>query len=290
MAATGVSIYIPTKGRADSRLTNKALTKLGVPHFLIVEPQEVDLYRRSAHGTTGTVLPLDMSFKTRYELCDDLGLTKSTGPGPARNFAWEHAIASGAKWHWVMDDNIASFFCFHQHARIGRHTDAGWMAWCLDFVERYENIGMFGPEYDFFIPRYQKHYAWVWPTRVYSCNLIRNDVPLRWRGRYNEDTILSLDMLQAGYVCGTWRCIAQKKVATQTLGGGNTADFYAKEGTRPKSEMLARVYPQFARVVERWDRVHHVVDYRRAATRQPILKHGVSAPVPYVPESHNGPT
>lgn len=96
---------------------------------------------------------------------------------------------------------------------------------------------------------------------------------------------LSLDMLQAGYVCGTWRCIAQKKVATQTLGGGNTADFYAKEGTRPKSEMLARVYPQFARVVERWGRVHHIVDYRRAATAKPQLKPSRKEPTPYIPEA-----
>ena len=36
-------------------------------------------------------------------------------------------------------------------------------------------------------------------SRIYSCNLIRTDIPYRWRGRYNEDTILSLDILRGGH-------------------------------------------------------------------------------------------
>lgn len=43
--------------------------------------------------------------------------------------------------------------------------------------------------------------------------------------------------------------------------GGNHADFYAKVGTAPKSEMLARMHPDVARVQWRFNRVHHYVDY-----------------------------
>ena len=94
-------IYIPTKGRHEYMVTSKALTALGVPHYLVVEPQQMDDYRRAVvdMGLSAEVLELDLGFKERYELCDDLGLSKSTGPGPARNFAWEHSIASGAPWH-----------------------------------------------------------------------------------------------------------------------------------------------------------------------------------------------
>ncbi len=55
---------------------------MGVPHFLVAEPQEVDAYRDASRGSLATVLSLDLGYKARYELCDDLGLTKSTGPGP----------------------------------------------------------------------------------------------------------------------------------------------------------------------------------------------------------------
>lgn len=262
-------LYIPTKGRSDSRLTSKALTEQGVPHFLVVEPQEVDTYRRAAAGTTATVLPLDMAYKGRYELCDDLGLTKSTGPGPARNFIWDHSIANGYAWHWVMDDNILRFYRMHQNTKIQALTPAFWRA-MEDFVLRYSNVAMAGPNYEMFAPAKQRMPPYVTNTRIYSCNLIRNDVPFRWRGRYNEDTILSLDQLKAGWCTVQFNAFLQNKARTQMLGGGNTAEFYAKEGTAPKSEMLKAVHPDVTRLVWKFNRHHHHVDYKRF--KQPLLR------------------
>ena len=262
-------LYIPTKGRSDSRLTSKALTEQGVPHFLVVEPQEVDTYRRAAAGTTATVLPLDMAYKGRYELCDDLGLTKSTGPGPARNFIWDHSIANGYAWHWVMDDNILRFYRMHQNTKIQALTPAFWRA-MEDFVLRYSNVAMAGPNYEMFAKCRDELPPYITNTRIYSCNLIRNDVPFRWRGRYNEDTILSLDQLKAGWCTVQFNAFLQNKARTQMLGGGNTAEFYAKEGTAPKSEMLKAVHPDVTRLVWKFNRHHHHVDYKRF--KQPLLR------------------
>ena len=258
-------LYIPTKGRADSRLTSKALTRQGVRHYLVVEPQEVEAYERAARGTLATVLPLDMSYKARYELCDDLGLTRGTGPGPARNFIWDHSIATGHAWHWVMDDNIRRFDRVNRNTQIECLTPAYWRA-MEDFVLRYENVAMAGPNYMMFVAMRDKRPPFITNTRIYSCNLIRNDVPFRWRGRYNEDTILSLDMLKAGWCTVQFNAFVQEKIATQTLGGGNTAEFYAKEGTAPKSEMLKRVHPDVTTLVWKFNRHHHHVDYKRFKT------------------------
>lgn len=38
-------LYIVSKGRADSRITHRALLAMRVPHYIVVEPAEVDLYR-----------------------------------------------------------------------------------------------------------------------------------------------------------------------------------------------------------------------------------------------------
>ena len=264
-------LYIPTKGRADSRLTSKALTAMGVPHFLVAEPQEVDAYQRAARGSLATVLALDMSYKARYELCDNLGLSKSTGPGPARNFIWDHSIANGYAWHWVMDDNIASFKRQHQSAKI-KVSDGTIFRAMEDFVIRYANIAMAGPNYEMFAYAHDssKVRPYTTNTRIYSCNLIRNDLPFRWRGRYNEDTILSLDQLKAGWCTVQFNAFLQKKLPTQTIGGGNTAEFYAKEGTAPKSEMLKAVHPDVTRLVWKFNRHHHHVDYKRF--KQPLRR------------------
>jgi hypothetical protein len=257
-------LYIPTKGRADSRLTSKALTAMGVPHCLVVEPQEVDAYQRAARGSLATVLPLDLSYKARYELCDDLGLSKSPGPGPARNFIWQHSIDLGHAWHWVMDDNIRSFRRQNQSAKI-KVSDGTIFRAMEDFVIRYANIAMAGPNYAMFAYAHDssKIRPFTTNTRIYSCNLIRNDLPFRWRGRYNEDTILSLDQIKAGWCTVQFNAFLQSKLRTQTIGGGNTAEFYAGEGTKAKSEMLAKVHPDVTRLVWKFGRCHHVVNYRQ---------------------------
>lgn len=255
-------VYIVSKGRHDPKhaLTVRALTRMAVPFHVVCEEPELGAYSALLDGTPGSPLVLPPMFKEAYELCDDLGLSRSTGPGPARNFAWDHARRSGSKWHWVMDDNIDGFYRLNRNLKTPV-ADGTVLRVMEDFADRYENVAMAGPNYFMFASRKTRMPPFVMNTRIYSCNLIRNDVLFRWRGRYNEDTILSLDMLKAGWVTIQYNAFLQMKATTQTLPGGNTAEFYAAEGTGPKSEMLARVHPDVARVAERFGRIHHQVDY-----------------------------
>lgn len=268
-------IYIPTKGRHDRRLTISALQEMGLDFYAVIESSQYNDY--AAVLDRKHLLVLDPAYQRDYETLDDLGDAKSKGPGPARNFAWDHAKANGHAWHWVMDDNIWAFYRLHQNLKIKMADGAGFRA-MEDFCERFTNVGMAGPHYESFVPRRHKQPPLILNTRIYSCNLIRNDIPFKWRGRYNEDTILSLDMLCAGWVTVQFVAFLQNKIVTQALKGGNTGEFYAKEGTRAKSEMLARVYPQYARVVMKFGRIHHHVDYRPFKGNRPILKEGAVIP------------
>ncbi len=270
-------IYVVSKGRSQYMMTSKALTEMGVPHFIIVEPQEVDAYLAASIGLTATVLPLDMTYKSTYELCDDLGLTRSTGPGPARNFAWDHSISAGARWHWVMDDNINGFSRLQRNRKV-RCVAPGFFAAMENYCARYVNVAMAGPNYEWFVMARAKYPPFYMNTRIYSCNLIRNDVPFRWRGRYNEDTILSLDMLKAGWCTVEFNAFLQRKLKTQVMSGGNTAEFYSHEGTTAKSQMLADVHPDVARVAKRYGRVHHYVDYRPFKATRLVLRKGIVLP------------
>lgn len=280
-------MYVVSKGRSMYMLTSRALTTMGVPHFVVVEPHEGEAYRAAVERLrlTANVIELDMDCKATYELCDDLGHTRSTGPGPARNFAWQHSVQHGAGWHWVMDDNIGAFYRLHENRRIKCVSPAPFRA-MEDFCKRYMNVAMAGPNYTFFAPSSQKRPPFIKNTRIYSCNLIRNDVPFRWRGRYNEDTILSLDMLKAGWCTIQFNAFLQAKSATQRLKGGNTEEFYHREGTvgqgryaengtTAKSQMLVRVHPDVARLAWRYGRVHHHVDYRRFRERRLILRKSI---------------
>jgi len=268
-------IYIVSKGRSEVRYTANYLDKTGVPFTMVVEPSEVDAYAR--HVGRDRVLELDLSYKERYDVCDDLGLTKSTGPGPARNFAWDHAVSIGAEWHWVMDDNIRGFFRYNRNQLIPVADGTIFRA-METFCERYTNVLMAGPQYFMFIARKTSYPAFVANTRIYSCNLIRNDAPYRWRGRYNEDTDLSLRMLKDGYCTVQFNAFIQDKLTTQTIGGGNTAEFYAAEGTHPKSDMLVKLHPDVARHTERFGRDHHYVDYAPFRRNKLIRREDVELP------------
>ncbi|CAB4189250.1 hypothetical protein UFOVP1184_4 [uncultured Caudovirales phage] len=269
-------IYIVSKGRAESRLTSKSLHEMGVPHYIVVEEQEHDEYAQHI-DSSATLLVLDKQYQIDYDPCDDLGMTKSKGPGPARNFAWEHSIKAGATSHWVMDDNIDGFFRLNRNFKVPALTGAIFAA-MEDFVDRYDNVAMSGPNYFMFASRKSKQPPFALNTRIYSCNLIRNDMPYRWRGRYNEDTDLSLRMLKDGWCTVQFNAFLQMKLRTQTVKGGNTAEFYAKEGTLPKSKMQVDLHPDVSRIVWRFQRWHHYVDYTPFRKNKLRRKTGVAIP------------
>jgi hypothetical protein len=264
-------IYIVSKGRWQLRHTSKALERMRVPYWIIVEEQEADQYRSVIDPSR--VLILDPSYQARYATMDDLGLTKSTGPGPARNFAWDHSLAQGAARHWVLDDNIRTFYRLNQNLKIQVH-DGVLFRWMEEFADRYANIALAGPNYEKFAPRRQARPPLFMNTRIYSCLLIQNDLPWRWRGRYNEDTDLSLRALKAGWCTVQFNAFLQEKITTQVVKGGNTQDFYEQEGTLAKSRMLARMHPDVASVVWRHHRWHHHVDYRPYQANQLLPAEG----------------
>lgn len=265
-------IYIVSKGRYEVRLTATSLENMKQKYYIVVEEHEYDLYDNNIDKNYGTVLVLPERYLKEYETCDDIPYgQKSVGPGAARNFCWDHSISIGAKYHWVMDDNIQGFYRYHNGKRITCLSSAIFRA-AEDFVDRYENVPVSGFQYRFFcIPDAGKP-AYVLNSRIYSCLLIRNDCKHRWRGRYNEDTDLSLRVLKDGDCTIEFNAFLQAKAATQTLGGGNTEAFYAVEGTSPKSMMLKELHPDVTTLVVKYGRHHHHVNYKKFAANKLIKK------------------
>lgn len=254
----GSPIYIPSKGRYESRLTVKYLDQMGLDYTVIVEDQEHDLYAQ--HIDESKLLVLNRSFQESYETCDEFGTTRPVGSGAVRNFAWHHSMEKGHQWHWVMDDNIRRFCRLNNNKLVSIYDGAFFKA-MEDFTQRFTNVAMAGPNYFMFVPRKAKIKPFVTNTRIFSCNLIKNDIPFRWRGRYNEDAILSLDILKAGLCTIQFNAFLQQKMTTQSMKGGNTDVLYAN-GTQEKSQMLVNVHPDVARLSHKFGRDHHHIDFK----------------------------
>ena len=281
-------IYIISKGRAHSRLTSKTLEAMGVPYYIVVEPSDIDAYAAVIDINKILVLP------------NDSDPNNLTGPGYARNCCQEHAWAHGHQRHWVLDDNIQGFFRLHQNRRY-RVGDGAIFRAAEDFVDRYENVWVAGFQYRFFAAQKSKYPPFVANTRIYSCLLIDNRMMFNvngeltlWRERYNEDTILSLDVLENGFCTVQFNAFLQGKAGTQTLKGGNTEVFYAAEGKDGKTEIfegdynplgtvkkslnLLELYPEVTQVSYRYGRVHHHVDYSKYKSNELLLRKGVKVP------------
>lgn len=236
-------IYIPSKGRADNCLTAKTLRADGVPFFLVIEPQEYEEYLK--HFPKANILQLPFS---------NLG----KGSIPARNWIKEHSIKAGALRHWQLDDNIRKFYRRFQTKRIPCRAGIA-LSVAEDFTDRYENIAISGLNYAHFVPDRQKNPPFFLNVHVYSCTLVLNKIPYKWRGRYNEDTDLCLQALAGGWCTILINAFLADKMATMMMKGGNTDELYQGDGRLKMARELERRWPGIVTVDRRFGRPQHVI-------------------------------
>lgn len=254
-------IYIPSKGRWESRLTVKALEKIGVPYSVVIEPQEYEQYAAVIDPAKILVLPFS-----------DRGLIAS------RCWIMEHSIAAGAARHWQIDDNVRGFYRLHKNLK--RPVISGTIfAAAEDFTDRFENVAYSGMQYDMFAPENLKHPPFILNTRIYSITLVNNAIPYRWRSVYNDDTDVSLMALKDGWCTILFYAFLAKKVATMTCKGGNTEELYLiQDGRLKMAQALQRRHPDVTKIAWKWGRWQHVVDYRPFKGNKLRYKPGIEIP------------
>lgn len=261
-------IYIISKGRWESRKTSNWLERIRVPYRIVIEPQEFERYSAVIDQRKILVLPFS-----------NLG----QGSIPARNWVWEYSIAEGYRRYWIVDDNISGFFRFNRNLKVPVADGAIFRA-MEDFTDRYINVPMSGPNYFMFAPRKEKGISpFTLNTRVYSCILLSNEIEgFRWRGRYNEDTDLSIRFLKAGYCTILFNAFLARKEQTMTMKGGNTDELYKQDanfdGRLEMARSLQRQHPDVVKITRKWGRWQHHVDYRPFKGNRLIRKPGLVIP------------
>ena len=245
-------VYVISKGRSTPSaggLTARLMIRDGVDFRLVVEPHEAEAYAASYGEERLLLLPFR-----------DLG----QGSIPARNWCWEHALEAGAERHWIVDDNIRDMRRLYKGERIPINAELA-LSIIEDFTDRYENIGLSGPAYQMFVMP-DEPVPFRLNVHVYSCILVRNDLPYRWRGRYNEDTDLCLQVLAGGYCTILTNALMADKMPSMKFAGGNTDELYAGDGRLKMARELERVWPHVVRVERRYGRPQHVVNWARFKT------------------------
>ena len=262
VGAISQHIHVELKPRSDNKIRIVS-TKMG--------ECKTDINLRCKSRKFRFVLEAIRLFQTKLQKGFDLKITADfpsnlgLGSYPARNFCWEHSMGLGAERHWVFDDNIRQMRRLHKGKRIP--CDAKIAIDALeDFTDRYTNIGLSGFEYTYFLMNtYNKPFKYN--VHVYSAILIKNNMPYRWRLKYNEDVDLCLQVLHNNLCTVSFTTFCIEKISTVAkLKGGNQDELY--KGNDPskkylKAKSLEEIWPQYVKTVLKYDRPHHSVVWHK---------------------------
>lgn len=295
-------IFVPTKGRWESRFTIKTFEEIGVPYHAVVEAQEVRHYVAAG-------VPEDRILVLPHR---DKGLVAT------RNWIWDRAHDEGHKRFWTFDDNIRGLFRFNRNLKTPV-VDGAILCAIEDFADRYANLPVCGCNYFMFAVRKAVGTPPIYlNNRVYSNMLIETDYPdpsgrpYRNEGYYNDDTDLCLRMLKDGNCTVLFNAFLIYKMVTMTVKGGMTTHYVtqpepdphwmamarraAAEGWYAEPEdaivdeartfdgrwrmaaELAAKHPDVAKISHRFHRWQHVVDYSPWRRNELRLREGVDVP------------
>ena len=249
-------IYVISKGRYQNCMTAKFLVKDQTPFHLVVEPQEAKEYQKRFGTEIVKILPFS-----------NLGL----GSIPARNWVWEDSIKRGFDRHWILDDNIANIKRRWKGRKFVCDSNSALSA-SEDFFDRYENVAIGGMNYFMFAPNGLEMKPFVANVHVYSCLCIMNSLPYRWRGRYNEDTDLCLQVLANGWCTILINTFLIHKTPTMIMKGGNTDDLYNGDGRLKMARSLERMWPGVVNTQRRFHRPQHVIKGNWVKFNTPLIK------------------
>jgi len=87
-----------------------------------------------------------------------------------------------------------------------------------------------------------------------------------------------LRVLKDGWVTVLFNAFLAGKVTTLRMKGGNTDELYADDGRKKMAEALREMHPDVVKVVWKFGRWHHHVDYRRFKGNKLIKKTGLEIP------------
>ena len=262
-------VYILSKGRyfRDKKYqapkTCQYLDAIGVDYKVIIEEEEYDNYLKSIPAKRLVILP--------KEYLEEQHSKGNFGGIPARNYIHKINCDEDNFAYWCLDDNMSDYYWIDNNERYRVRSPLVFRM-LEDIMDLYGNLYLMGHQYkSFALPTDYTRIVQT-NTRVYSSILIRTDIPPLddsndiWRGKYNEDTDLSLRILKMGLPTLITYNMNVDKETTGEAKGGNTDSIYAEDGNGSgtlKSLALMKDHSDCVKMVKRYGRDHHLIDLKK---------------------------
>jgi hypothetical protein len=277
------NIYVPSYKRPNS-LTAKMLDAFGAKNwYLAIDPDQYLAYKE-VWGTDRLIIR-DIRFRDPSMV--DLGSSlkrpnKMSGTAGIYNNLLALSRSLGEEKYWTLDDD---FLSLAMKARKGDFDVAPDEVYdkdnyyrCSRIKEEYgfnfskfmlgmETVGSAVRNHGFIgLERFGTVFSlcvkYKWGTRVYSYYLTDNRTQPTHRGSMNNDVIASLEQSKRQMPPALLEVISYNSMQTQSDEGGLSSQ-YKYLGTLEKGKVLVKYAPNFAKITERYSRIHHTVDFNR---------------------------
>ena len=180
-------IYVPSKGR--SGLTRGAILMLnanGVEHTVVVEPQDLNLYRRWIVNENLSLSSLEVLRKNNQ------------GVSFARESVRQISIGRKESHHWQVNDDIFQFIVRKPGEKMRKVSPLTAISQIESEVAKYSNIGLAGPEENNWPPTEESLKVNALPAQAI---LVNNSVEAEFRNWPGfEDIDFMLQVFERG-VC-----------------------------------------------------------------------------------------
>lgn len=274
-------IFIISYNRPNANASTIAnFIKFGVKINVVVHKEQLQDYKKYFNSPLVNWIVFDDEYKHKYETLSNVDShEKNAGSGAERNFAWDCAKNAGYTAYWNFDDNMIFIYQTKKLTGSGKSFERRHLNDPKLFKELFHKAEDFYDSYDnlFIMELGESTYFGFRNTpvinrRCYSALLINTAIPTQWRGRYNEDTIMSIDTLINGFCTIQTPILLKNKQSTRSAKGGNHALGNGKDDLKNqvysdavnyefssslKSQMLVAVYPQYCYLKYRVGRIHH---------------------------------
>ena len=284
------NIYIPSYERAGTKNTMEMLNSFNCDNwYACIDPSQFHKYRQ--HYPEKHLVIRDIGFREEnmYERISSIEIPiQFAGHAPLTNFILAFSKSLGESHYWFMDDD---FLGLAMKAR--KDLDSTLKNGDVYNKDDYYRCSEIKPEYGFdfqefmhSIEKFTKKLrnpalvalekfglvfslpvCYRYGTRAYSFYLATNRTQIPQIGRQNNDSVTSLAFGRQGYVVCLFEGIGYNSLQTQVDKGGQSV-MYKKFGTLDKGKVLVRAEPNYAKISQRFNRIHHTSNYTNYAKQR----------------------
>ena len=220
----------------DYGRTHKFLTKCKIKHYLYVEEQEYNEYKKW----------YDKSY-CWLEKCENFS-KQDMGSTPMRNHILDFWNGMGRGRVWLLDDNIKCYKRLYKGVKNEIYSVDIFKS-IEKYILQYDNVGIVSHNFNPFVNEGDMRACIVKNGKCYSSMLIPTGERIRFRYKHQEDNLISMEYIEKGYCNLCFNNVLYDKNTSGMDKGGNREGIYKCKDKKRDGDGYKERYEYFENII-----------------------------------------